>query len=104
MNPAKQIRGNALSGEPEMSGLDELIPIAVVIAAGCEPCAERMVERALRQGTPRHLIKRTLAIVAHVRSRDCFAQAVGSDVIARMEKPLEAGREALRASKPATKG
>ena len=77
------------------AALQALIPIAVVIAAGCESCATSMVERALSQGTPKHLIRRTLATVAYVRSRGCFAQAVGPDVVARMEKPLEAGTRAL---------
>ncbi len=84
------------------AALQTLIPIAVVIAAGCESCAASMVERALSQGTSEHLIRRTLATVAYVRSRACFAQAVGSDVVARMEKPLEAGTRALRGAQRST--
>lgn len=30
--------------------LQDLIPIAMVIVGGCEPCAESMVNRALRHG------------------------------------------------------
>ncbi|MBZ5589741.1 MAG: hypothetical protein LAO05_14380 [Acidobacteriia bacterium] len=78
--------------------LEDVIPIAVVIAAGCERCAERMVERALSQGTPGHLVRLTLAIVARVRSTGCFVRAVGPEVIARMEKPLQAGSKTLRES------
>jgi alkylhydroperoxidase/carboxymuconolactone decarboxylase family protein YurZ len=31
--------------------LQDLIPIAMVIVGGCEPCAESMVNRALKQGS-----------------------------------------------------
>lgn len=85
------------SSEPR---LEDLIPIAVVIAAGCESCAERMVQRALDRGSARAPIERTLGIVAHLRSLDCLAHKVGPEVIARMEKPLQAGRKALRAADP----
>ncbi len=75
--------------------LEDLIPIAVAIAAGCERCAETLVNRALERGGGKPLVGRTLAIVAAVRSRSCFAQAVGPEVIARMDGPLEAGKKAL---------
>jgi alkylhydroperoxidase/carboxymuconolactone decarboxylase family protein YurZ len=78
--------------------LEDLIPIAVVIAAGCESCAEKMVHRAIDQGSPKPLIGRTLRIVARLRSLDCLAQAVGPEVIARMDKPLQAGEKALGGS------
>src|SRR5215208_3804341 len=52
--------------------LEDLIPIAVVVAAGCEACAERMVRRAVEAGSaPRHVL-RTIAIVADLRDRECF--------------------------------
>jgi alkylhydroperoxidase/carboxymuconolactone decarboxylase family protein YurZ len=75
--------------------LQDLIPIAIVIAAGCEPCAEKMVARALEQGSPREHIEKTLQIVDGMRKLDCFAQAISPEVIARMEKPLAAGRRTL---------
>ncbi len=50
--------------------LQDLIPIAMVIVGGCELCAESMVNRALKQGS-------------------------SWQVIARMEKPLAAGRRTL---------
>lgn len=81
--------------------LEDLIPIAVVIAAGCESCAGRMVERALREGSTPRGIERSLRIVEHQRSLDCFRSAVGPDVVARMEKPLEAARKTLAAARPA---
>lgn len=84
--------------------LESLIPIAVVIAAGCEPCAESLVERALRLGTPADLIERALAIVAYVRSRPCLERAVGAEVVEHMQKPLQAGQRTLRHSLRAADG
>jgi alkylhydroperoxidase/carboxymuconolactone decarboxylase family protein YurZ len=103
MERANQVGHEGRSSKPGTAGFENLIPIAVVIAAGCEPCAERMVERALRQGTPRHLIERTLGIVARLHSADCLADAVGAEVVARMDKPLEAARRTLREQAPAGK-
>jgi hypothetical protein len=100
MRSTQEISPECGSGERAVPRLEDLIPIAVVIAGGCEPCAERMVLRALRQGSPRRQIERTLGIVAHLRSQGCFAQAVDAEVIARMEKPLQAGRKALREAQP----
>ena len=76
-------------------GLEDLISLAVMIAAGCEPCADRMVRRALQRGSAKASIARTLEIVGHLRALDCFLEAVGSQVIARMEKPLQAAQMAL---------
>lgn len=83
--------------------LEDLIPIAVAVAAGCESCAERTVRRAVDEGSSKGAIARTLAIVAHVRSLNCFAEAVGAQVVARMEAPLRAGERAL-AGAPAAAG
>ena len=76
--------------------LEDLIPIAVVIGAGCESCAESTVKRALANGVARSQIGRALRIVARVRSTDCFQQAVGVELAARMDGPLAAGAHALR--------
>ncbi len=80
--------------------LEDLIPIAVVIAAGCESCAESMVRRALQNGSSRRQIERTLRIVAHLRSADCYLQAVGVEVAGRMDAPLAAGAGALHERDP----
>lgn len=77
------------------SRLQDLIPIAMVIVGGCEPCAASMVNRALREGSSWQDIDKTLRIVAGTQALECFAKAVGPDVIARMEKPLAAGRRTL---------
>jgi len=100
MTPAPQADCGCGSSERATPRLEDLIPIAVVIAAGCEGCAERMVQRALGRGSTRPPIQQTLGIVAHLRSRDCFVQAVGAEVIAQMERPLEAGMKALRDADP----
>lgn len=75
--------------------LENLIPIAVVIAAGCEPCAEKMVRRALDQGSATKDIRKTLGLVAHMQDLDCLAENVGPAALARMEKPLAAGKRTL---------
>ena len=77
--------------------LADLIPIAVVIAAGCEDCAERMVGRALQQGCRRSAIEQTLGIVTYLSSRECFSKAVGPEAVARMAGPLRAAKRAARA-------
>lgn len=82
------------------STLDDMILIGVVIAAGCERCAERAVDRASSHGVPDVLIRRTLRVVAGIRSEECFGQAVGPEVVARMEKPLDAGWKVLQQSAP----
>ncbi len=79
--------------------LQDLIPIVMVIVGGCEPCAENMVKRALQQGSSWHEIDKTLQIVASMQKLDCFAKAVGPEVIARMEKPLVAGHRTLLQAK-----
>jgi hypothetical protein len=80
--------------KPEIS-LQNLIPIAMVVAGGCESCAERMVERAIREGSPLEDIDKTLRIIAGTQKLSCFASAVGPEIVARMEKPLQAGRRTL---------
>jgi AhpD family alkylhydroperoxidase len=94
MTPAGRV--DAKNRPDARTRLEDLIPIAVVIGAGCETCAESTVKRALRNGAPRSQIERTLRIVAHLRSADCFQQAVGVEVTGRMEGPLAAGANALR--------
>ena len=76
--------------------LQDLIPIAVVIAGGCETCAEKMVARALNEGASWRDIDKTLRIVAGVQKLDCLAKALGPEIIARMDKPLAAGMKTLR--------
>lgn len=81
---------------PLALSLRNLIPIGVAIAAGCEPCAARTVARALEEGSPPGDVDRALRIVSGMLETGCFVRAAGADVIARMAKPLDAARKALR--------
>jgi alkylhydroperoxidase/carboxymuconolactone decarboxylase family protein YurZ len=82
--------------------LQDLIPIVMVIVGGCEPCAEKTVGRALQDGSSSQDVDRTLRIVEHMQGLDCFAKAVGGEVLERMEKPLAAGRRTLEAMQRAS--
>jgi alkylhydroperoxidase/carboxymuconolactone decarboxylase family protein YurZ len=73
-----------MQASPEAK-LQDLISIAMVIVGGCELCAEKMVMRALKQGSSWQDIEKTLRIVGSMQQAGCFAKAVGTDVIARME-------------------
>lgn len=75
--------------------LQDLIPIAMVIVGGCETCAEKMVTRALEKGSPWQDVDKTLRIVANMQRLNCFASAVGADVVARLDKPLAAAQRTL---------
>ncbi len=81
--------------------LANLVPIAVVVVGGCEPCAEKMVKQALAQGSSWQEIDETLGILADMQKRDCVKQALGPEVVARMEKPLAAGRRTLQQAREA---
>jgi len=76
--------------------LQNLIPIAVVIVGGCEPCADKMVSQALAQGSSWQDVDETLHILADMQKRQCVMQALGADTVARMEKPLAAGWKTLQ--------
>ncbi len=80
--------------------LQNLIPIAVVIVGGCEPCAEKMVAQALAQGSSWEEIDETLRILTDMQKRQCVRQALGAEIVGRMEKPLAAGRRTLEEAKP----
>jgi hypothetical protein len=80
----------------ELGGQEDLIPLAVVIAAGCVPCAERQVARALAQGRTKDEIKKTLGILAYMTRAPCFKDAIGVERISSMRGPLEAAGRALK--------
>jgi hypothetical protein len=101
MTPAETTTQRTQASDLAAGPLDDLIPVAVAVAAGCERCTERAIHRALERGNPHPAVARTLAIVSHIRGRDCFADAVGPQVIARMEGPLRTGEKTLDAAKPA---
>ncbi len=89
------VENEGASAVPE-SNLEDLILLATVIAAGCESCAVNAVARALEHGSPWRHIQKALQIISKIQKLDCFAKAVGPQAVARMEKPLAAGRRALR--------
>lgn len=96
---------NAIRAEEALEiRLQDLIPIVMVIVGGCESCAEKLVGRALAEGSSWQDIDRTLRIVAGMQKMDCFAKAVGPEVLARMEKPLTAGRRTLDSAIDREKG
>ncbi len=80
--------------------LQNLIPIAVVIVGGCEPCAEKMVAQALAQGSSWEDVEETLNILAAMQKRDCVIKALGADTVGKMEKPIAAGRKTMEQLKP----
>ncbi len=80
--------------------IQNLIPIAVVVVGGCEPCAEKMVAQALAQGSSWEDVDETLAVLADMQKRQCVIEAIGAETIARMEKPLAAGRRTLDKMRP----
>lgn len=81
--------------------LQNLIPIAVVVVGGCEPCAEKMVKQGLAQGSSWEDVDETLRILADMQKRECVIKALGPETVARMEKPLAARRRTLDSAKPA---
>jgi hypothetical protein len=85
-----------MEGVRSEGNLQNLVPIAVVITGGCEVCAEKMVKQALAQGSSWQDIDQTLRILADMQKRECVAKALGPEVVARMEKPLAAGRRTLQ--------
>ncbi len=89
-----------MQGNRSKGNLQNLIPIAVVVVGGCEPCAEKMVAQALAQGSSWQEVDETLRILADMQKRQCVIQALGPETIARMEKPLAAGRRTLDKAKP----
>ncbi len=80
--------------------LEDLVPLAAVIGAGCEPCAASLVERALQREGERPALERTLRILAGVARAECLADNVGPEVIERMKRSLRAGRQALDRGEP----
>ncbi len=88
-----------MQGTSSKGNLQNLIPIAVVVVGGCEPCAEKMVGQALAQGSSWQEVDETLRILADMQKRQCVIQALGPETIARMEKPLAAGRRTLDKAK-----
>ena len=76
--------------------IENLIPIAVLSALGCEKCASEAVAWALQQGSSAEDVERALRAIAQMQTLDCFKQQFGPDAAARLEKPLAAARKVLQ--------
>jgi alkylhydroperoxidase/carboxymuconolactone decarboxylase family protein YurZ len=75
--------------------IENLIPIGVLVALGCEKCAGEAVTWALQQGSSTEDIDRALRTLASMQTLDCFKLQFGADAAARLEKPLVAARHVL---------
>lgn len=84
--------------------LENLIPLAVVVACGCEPCAESMVRRALQAGTSTRDVQRVLAIIQTMMTVDCLIARVSAEVVAHMEKSLAIALRTLDEFRPEADG
>ena len=81
--------------------IENLIPVSILIALGCEGCAEKAVQWALAQGSSPEDVDAALRTVAVLQKLDCFNRQFGADVASRLEKPLAAARKALdQAARP----
>ena len=76
--------------------IENLIPIAVLTALGCEKCASEAVAWALQQDSSPDDVDRALRAVAQMQTLACFKQQFGQDTAARLEKPLAAARKVLQ--------
>ena len=96
---AEAVSARAVPGTNEtmpVGRIENLIPIGVLAALGCEKCAGEAVAWALQQGSSAGDIERALRTVAAMQGLDCFKQQFGADAAARLEKPLAAARKALQ--------
>ncbi len=75
--------------------LNNLIPIAVAIACGCERCVESTIVRAVRLGSPRKDLEETLRIVAYMLDLECLTANAGADAVNGMRDALDAAIKAL---------
>ena len=76
--------------------IENLIPIAVLTALGCEKCAAEATAWALQQGSSTEDVSRALSAVAQMQTLDCFKQQFGPDAAARLDRPIAAARKVLQ--------
>lgn len=95
MAPRKAAIPRVTGQDKRQPRLDNLIPIAVAIACGCVRCAESTVMRALRLGSPRHDLEKTLKIVAYMLNLECLTANAGTDAVARMQDAMNEAVKAL---------
>jgi hypothetical protein len=75
--------------------IENIMPIGVLAALGCETCAGEAVSWALQQGSSTDDVDRALRTVAAMPKLDCFKRQFGPDAAARVEKALAAARTVL---------
>lgn len=93
--PAKAATAKAEAAPALPAGsIENLVPIGVAAALGCEPCTEEAVRRALAQGSSVEEVERALRVLGAVRKMDCFNRSF-PEAVARMEKPLAAGEKVI---------
>jgi len=85
---------------PELAALpkgriENLMPVGMLIALGCEACAAEAVQYALAQGSTPEDLEHALRTVEVVHKLGCFTEKFGPDAAARMERPLAAAWNAL---------
>jgi Carboxymuconolactone decarboxylase family len=84
----QKLNESARKMKVEKPQFENLIPLAVVIACGCESCAGSSVTRALHTGSSKRDIQKVLATIRYMQSVQCFVERVGQEAVRRMEKPL----------------
>lgn len=84
------------TGESMVVGrIENLVPIGVLAALGCEKCTAEAVGWALQQGSSVEDVERTLRTLGAMQKLECFQQQFGGDAAARLDKPLAAARKIL---------
>ncbi len=98
----KKIKGGKKMKESKISccplaevKLEDLVPIAIVITAGCEKCTQKFINNAIANGCSKEQVKEIVSIVDSIHQLDCFQKAVGQEIVNRMKKPLEVAKEIL---------
>jgi len=97
--PAEPVSTRLVPGSNEamlVGRIENLMPIGVLAALGCETCAGEAVTWALQQGSSTEDVERVLRTVAAMQKLDCFNRQFGPDAAARLDKPLVAARKILQ--------
>jgi len=96
--PADAVSTRLVPGTNEavsVGRIENLMPIGVLAALGCETCAGEAVAWALQQGSSTEDVERAIRTIAAMQKLDCFKQQFGPDAAARLDKPLAAARRVL---------
>ena len=97
--PTGNASSRTLPGSSEsipVGRIENLMPIGILAALGCETCAAKAVAWALEQGSSTEEVERAIRTVEAMQKLDCFRQQFGPEAAGRLQKPLTAARTALR--------